>query len=143
MKKFVAQYENADFFKNIRKTSTELRNCSISREKASDEMGTIKTQLGIGISNGATIESERKKFYELISVYEKLVFECFSKKDDFILIFDDLDEIEKERNLAEDIIIDLINQAKEINLRKHKGKLKIILLLRSDILNELQLKNAN
>ena len=104
-----------------------------------------KRGLNLGIAQGLSVEAERKKFYELINSYEKLVFQSLSRSDDVLLIIDDLDEIEENRDKAGDIIVALINVAKEYNLKvKHyKGKVKIILLLRSDILSELQVKNAN
>lgn len=141
---FVEQYDNVDFFKKIKRIDTDSKESGASKEKKSVDKSS-KALFNIGLARGMSVEAERKKFYELINSYEKLVFQCFSEKDDVLLIIDDLDEIEKDRNKAGDIIISLINVAKEYNLKtkQHKGKVKIILLLRSDILSELQVKNAN
>lgn len=150
LRKLVEQYDNYSFFKQIKIVSNsgkEIENLSNTKTKASK--GAMEQENAEAYSRrktrAFTVESERKQFYELINSYEELFFKCLSKNDDLMLIVDDLDELEKEEQKTGNIIIGLINAAKEYNLRfkKSKGKEKIVLLLRSDILNELQVQNAN
>lgn len=146
LRKFVDQYDNISFFKDIKKIDTDSKESGFVKEKrAVTDIKSNSSALNFGFAKGMSIEAERKQFYELINSYEKLVLQSFSKSDDVLLIIDDLDEVEKDREKAGDIIITLINVVKEYNLKnkKIKGTLKIILLLRSDILSELQAKNAN
>ena len=146
LKKLVEQYDNISFFKDVKKIGTDSKDVAIMGERLTgNDVKNRKRGLNLGIAQGLSVEAERKKFYELINSYEKLVFQSLLRSDDVLLIIDDLDEIEENRDKAGDIIVALINVAKEYNLKvKHyKGKVKIILLLRSDILSELQVKNAN
>lgn len=146
LKKLVDQYDNISFFKDVKKINTDSKGARFANEKSNGKDNNVKKSgVNFGITQELSIEAERKQFYELINSYEKLLFQSLSKFDDLLLIVDDLDEIEKERENVGNLIVSLINVAKEYNLkaRQFKGKIKIILLLRSDILNELQLKNAN
>ena len=145
LKKFIEQYDNISFFKDIKRIDTDSKDIAFTKERSSGRRKNKKGGLNLGIAQGLSVEAERKKFYEVINSYEKLVFQSLSKRDDVLLVIDDLDEIEEDRKKAGDIIISLINVAKEYNLKaKHyNGKVKVILLLRSDILSELQVKNAN
>ena len=146
LKKLVDQYDNLDFFKDIKKIDNDSKETRISGERGGGKNKSgNKFGLSRGMIKGISVEAERKKFYEMINSYERIVFQSLTKKDDVLLIIDDLDEIEKDKGKAGDLIISLINVAKEYNLKSKKfsGKVKIILLLRSDILNELQIKNAN
>lgn len=144
LKKFVEEYDNYEFFKEMKKIDSKVKEGKAAGKKQKKGKST-RGEINCGFSVGMTVESERKKFYELINSYETLLFESISKKDEMILIIDDLDEIEKDKEKAESIIAALINVTKEYNfkIKKYKGKLKIILLLRSDILNEIQVYNAN
>lgn len=141
LKKIVEQYDNDDFFKIMRKTGKKSIDKGYSSEKENDEK--FKRNANIRSSEEKSFEAERKKFFELINTYENLIFKCFSKKDDLLLIIDDLDEIEKDKDKIGDIIINLIRATQNYNFKSCKGKKKIILLLRTDILNELQGQNAN
>ena len=144
LKKFVTNYDNDSFFKEIKRTDSKNSDGRFGR-KSHTKGSPITNEVNCGISIGSSVESERKEFYELITAYEELLFKSISKNDDILLIIDDLDEIEKDKEKAEQIIAALINVTKEYNfkIKKYKGKLKIILLLRSDILNDIQVYNAN
>lgn len=150
LRKFLNEYENLDFFKEINQTiiASEESTCSTEANLGIKEVG-VDNKYGLGKATKVSkeIKRERKPIYELVNSYENLFFSCLSKKDDIILIIDDLDELEK--HLYDDgngsVIVELIKVAKSYNLKikKCKGKFKIILLLRSDILDKLQGRDAN
>lgn len=151
LKKIVDQYNNDSFFKETKLIVNNGKEKNVS--SGFGAKAHIKhTNLGSNnikankVSSATTIESERKRFFELIEKYESLLFESFSKKDDILLIFDDLDELKKKKgDNSEEVIANLIKIAKEYNLRvkQYSGKLKILMLLRSDILNKMQSNHAN
>lgn len=151
LKKIADQYNNESFFKETKLivSSAKERNISSSfgaKTDIKDVNAETNRASSNKISKGTTIEAERKRFFEMIEKYEQLLFDSFSRKDDILLIFDDLDELKKKTgDNSEDIIANLIKIAKEYNLQSEKcsGKLKIIMLLRSDILSKMQGKYAN
>ena len=150
LKNFTKKYENEDFFKIIKRINTS------SETFQSSNGGSVEISGKSSVSNlsitsnsstctGSTYEAERKDFFEMIHSFENLLFNALGKKDDITLIIDDLDELGnlKTENGRGNIIVNLIRVAKEYNLSSKCGKAKIILLLRSDILDELQMQNAN
>lgn len=153
LKKIVDQYNNDSFFKETRLIVNNGKEKNMSSGvgvKASTKHVNAENnnKRAKKISSATTIEAERKRFFELIEKYETLLFESFSKKDDILLIFDDLDELKKKKgDNSEEVIANLIKIAKEYNLyansSKCSGKLKILMLLRSDILNKMQSDYAN
>ncbi len=155
--KFIKKYDNDDSYRETKITTTKY----IQKEKGNNIDGSVvigkenKTHaLGAGASKkktystSVTIEAERKKFYELIGTFEKKIIKAISKNDDIILIFDDLDELDKnicDNPSDNDIIINLIKITKMYNSKyaEKKIKLRLILLLRTDILNKLQMYDTN
>lgn len=94
---------------------------------------------------------EIKNYISAISEIESLVLYCLNFID-VILIFDDLDEIELKFNIKNSqtpqisILLKLINAIKDINLKTQqiKGKKsKCIILMRSDVLTELNKFSSN
>ena len=112
-------------------------------------------------SNGSQVNGEaensssrnenytQKEYYALLEKLEELVFKCLEKNSEVFLIFDDLDELDEE--LIEDsyyykMIKSLIETVKSLNLKfSNKGKknTKIVVLLRSDILEEIHEHSSN
>lgn len=90
-----------------------------------------------------------KEYYELLEILENLVFQSLEKKSEVFLIFDDLDELDEE--LIKDsyyfkMIKSLIETVKDLNLkfnRIKKKNTKIIILLRSDILETIHEYSSN
>lgn len=149
LQKLLKSVENEEVFKEIRKTdvrSTEFNISGSGQREADDEEKKSNSMGGIfNISKSTSVESERKKFVELIHLYEERVFEAIGRNDNITIIIDDLDELGNTTTPAcvGKIIVNLITIAKEYNLKDLKGKCKIILLLRSDILDDLQAEYAN
>lgn len=150
IRKFVERYENLNIFKEVKKVEINSKEKNVSNEKdisnnCSKSAVTNRFRNGFSLSNGITVEFERKDFFELIKAYENKLFNSFSRCDDILLILDDLDEIEDGEDGLGTVLVKLINIAKEYNskLKKEKKKVKLILLLRSDILDGLQIRNAN
>jgi hypothetical protein len=153
--KFIKLYENDNEYKDVKSTRTN----SYEKEHASSiegskEMKKAASEVGYNTSrrklraSSFTIEAERKKFYELLKPFEDKIIKALSKNDDIILLFDDLDELDKnivEKPEDNDIIINLIKIAKDYNLRfkEHKKNIRLVLLLRTDILNKLQMYDTN
>lgn len=150
LKEFVKKYENDDFFKEIKRINSNSKSIQVSNNynhglklekyKSASASGFNNSQ-----SNGISFEAERKDFFEMIPAYEELLFNAIKKNDDIMLIIDDIDELGnlKSENGRGNIIVNLIRVAKEYNLKSKKGKAKIVLLIRSDILDELQIRYAN
>lgn len=155
--KFVKQYDNDETFKAIKSIES---GCKTS-EKGYMKSGTSNIKLNaysLEDSNSfstknlksktRSIESERKPFYELINSYERLIFKAVSSKNDIIIIFDDLDELDKKltkESAGNDIITNLLKIAKNYNTEFYDGNLKVrlILLVRTDILDKLQSYDTN
>ncbi len=89
-------------------------------------------------------EAERKGFFDFIDDLEELVIENLGSKDKIMVFFDDLDEIDKKLidDPSNDIILNFIKIAKNYNNRQN-NKIKIVLLIRTDILNKLQRYDGN
>lgn len=146
LKKFINEFENEDFFKNITRSSGKSDEKAVNsgigakHDKISFDRKESKKNI-----KSVSYEAERKKFYELIPVFENKVFSTMKKKDSFIIIIDDLDEMECDcSNGNRGInIISMIRVAKEYNLKNTESNFKYILLLRDDILSDLQCRNAN
>ncbi|WP_031546397.1 P-loop ATPase, Sll1717 family [Salinicoccus luteus] len=106
---------------------------------------------------GASIEDTHQtnksfiktEYYELISLLEKMVLNCMKKNKDSVLIYDDLDELEDR--IGEDssyykVLISMLETIKTINLEiKKTGRQnsKIIVVLRSDIIDDLHKYSSN
>ncbi len=155
--RFVRRYDNDDNFKDTKSTKIQF----VGRERG----GTASSSLdGKNVKNphvvtagfsmkktyntSITIESERKKFYEVLEAYEQKVKKSISREDDIILIFDDLDELDKsivDNPSDNDLIINLIKTTRMYNneFMEHNIKVRLILLVRTDILSKLQMYDTN
>ena len=150
LRRFIEYYENEEMFKTMKETTFN----SFEKENGGDlqikNAGKFSKKICGGISNkkkkgvSVTIEAERKKFFELIPVFEKKTFGTIKKDEKYIVILDDLDEIGVGNVNNGNILISLINSAKTYNLKEdNNDNFKFILLLRNDILDDLQYNNAN
>ena len=154
---FVKQYDNEVTFKAMKSITT---GCKVKEKgnSTSDSLNLEMHSININSNSAKTskfsrskttsIESERKPFFELIRSYERLVLKAISSKKDIILIFDDLDELDKKliKNPSDnDIIINLIKLAKFYNneFRVKNKKIRLILLVRTDIIDKLQSYDTN
>ncbi|MDF2636344.1 MAG: FunZ family protein, partial [Pelosinus sp.] len=102
--RFTQIYENDSEYKNIKSTRTDFSEKEKARSlEGSADLKKASSDLGVGRGSSKkktrgtsiTIEAEKKRFYELLTPFENKVFKALSKKDDIILIFDDLDELDK------------------------------------------------
>lgn len=92
------------------------------------------------------VEYNRKTLQELCGELEGYVLKAAFKNEKLYIIFDDLDELDKTLQEGnENITINLIKTAKYINTEfsKRNISIKIILLVRSDILDNLQYYDSN
>lgn len=83
----------------------------------------------------------------MLDNFESLILRATDKKQVICLIIDDLDELDRTINEhpENNVTINLIKAAKEINNKFYEeGKnVKVILLVRSDIINKLQMYDMN
>lgn len=148
------KYYDKIYSENIFKIS------NYSTENSSKQKSTDKLDLTItGTANGGNSTSqekgkkivcnyEKKSFYELISSLEKKVTKAISPDENMIIVFDDLDELEgkiSENKFYRDLIIKMLEIIKALNadLASKKLNAKIIVLLRSDVINSLQKYASN
>lgn len=97
-------------------------------------------------TNNTFIKTE---YYELINPLEDLIKKCLKRKREFVLIYDDLDELEDK--MSEDsnyypLLFTMLNIIKDINLNLRsigKKKSKIIVCLRSDIIDDIHKYSSN
>ncbi|WP_176519067.1 P-loop ATPase, Sll1717 family [Bacillus thuringiensis] len=119
----------------------------------------LKTKLPKELGIAATREDNAqvstnyipKEYFELLGQLEKLLFKCIKNKKDkeIVLIYDDLDELEEKiggDSFYHRALIAMIETVKNLNLVFRdlgKKNTKIILLLRSDIIDEIHKFSAN
>lgn len=90
-----------------------------------------------------------KEYFELIEQLEVLLFNCLKNEKEIILIYDDLDELEEkigEDSFYHRTLISMIETIKGLNIMfntLHKQNTKIIVLLRSDIIDEIHKFSSN
>ena len=90
-----------------------------------------------------------KEYFELIKQLEDLLYNCLKKEKEIVLIYDDLDELDEK--LGEDsthyrTLISMIETIKELNIAfksLNKKNTKIVVLLRSDIIDEIHKHSSN
>lgn len=150
LRKWIEQFENDDILKVIKSMNNYSTERSYSSQLTAKRDGDIplaaKGGLSRLISKGQTKESERKNFFELLPAFERKVFASIKAEEKFYVILDDLDEFTSNKDVKgrDNIIINLIKISKEYNLdNRGKGKYKFIVLLRTDILEDLQAKYSN
>ena len=151
LRKFMLEYNDDTFYKIVSLSTTNNQEITGNLSHGishSDKLQTSNFQHSAGIktSDGVSYESTRKRFFDLIDYFEQLVFDCFQINDHLLIILDDLDELKKEAGeQSENIIYNLITAAKKYNFyfNSRAKSLKIIMLLRSDILNKMQGNHPN
>lgn len=92
----------------------------------------------------------KTEYFESLKSLEKLVFNCINNTTKkIVLIYDDLDELEdktSENSSYYRVLLSMLETIKEINLslsNEGKTKSKIIILLRSDIIDDLHKHSSN
>ncbi len=147
LRRFIQMYENDGEFKIVREvissSKEKEKNQSLKTENKKDKKNSGVFSRKVIRGNTVTKEAERKQFFELIPIFEKMVNEAIKEGEKYSVILDDLDEIQVRDQENGNIIISLIKAAKEYNLNISDNKYKFILLVRNDILDELQFNNAN
>ncbi|EMI11405.1 hypothetical protein SAMN05216169_102242 [Anoxybacillus pushchinoensis] len=90
-----------------------------------------------------------KEYFELLPRLERLVLSCLKSKKEVILIYDDLDELEErinEHRFYYRVLISMLETIKQLNLLFkdiQKSSTKIIVLLRSDIIDQIHQYSSN
>ena len=155
LRKFYDEYSDKnDIFKVMRKTTTNGTTrehgaggvCNKKKDSGSTE---VKNNINFFKSRKTetVFEFEKKKFYELLDNFENLILRAIDKKQEICLIIDDLDELDRTINEhpENNVTINLIKAAKEINNKFYgeEKNVKVILLVRSDIINKLQMYDMN
>lgn len=106
------------------------------------------TEVGADAQDGVNINFELKKYYENLPKLKQLTISALSKSN-ITLIIDDLDELRicsKMDEYYSQCIANLINVSKHMNIElscKTRGKNKIIILLRDDIVEYLNENDSN
>lgn len=86
------------------------------------------------------------EYYENIPLLEELLINSLKHEKGFLLIFDDLDELDGATNKSieyNNSILGLIKTVKELNAKIYDYEHKAIIMLRSDIIRSLMLHSAN
>ncbi|MEZ7792172.1 P-loop ATPase, Sll1717 family [Niallia circulans] len=146
LKKFISTKYPDDIFK--------LVDFNKSQSKKSTLKTAFKTkgkQLDAGAEDTTSSSKNygQKQYYELLSQLKKLVFDCLKKKSEVVLIYDDLDEIEERVSESPNyykLLKSMLETIKELNIEFSKLKktsTKIIVLLRSDIIDEIHKHSSN
>lgn len=119
--------------------------------------GDVKSKgvkdLGVAASREDTAQISTNyiisEYFEVIGQLERLLFDCLKKEKEVVLIYDDLDELEEkigEDSLHYRTLISMIETIKNLNImfkNINKKNTKIIVLLRSDIIDEIHKVSSN
>lgn len=142
LKKFFdIRYEEKNNYESLSfKTSSQL----------SGEASGTTTSMVNKFKSIFTVDREHvlKPFYKVISPVEELIIKCL-KYSPITIILDDLDEIDSLNGLdkhACQVVIQLIEAIKNVNeviANNNIKKSKVILLIRSDILNVINKHSSN
>lgn len=152
---FSAEKKLKNFFKlqypdNIFKL-VDFNKSTSTGQKNSSFLGPKQAQFSEEQTNIVNTGQNYKhaEYFELLSRLHKLVSSCLIKKNNIVLIFDDLDEIDER--VTETInyyalLKCMLESAKKLNLEFSSiknGSAKIILLLRSDIIEGIHKYSSN
>lgn len=146
LKKFINTYENDNIYKDVKKiVDASKENSSKYGSKLSGEKKVLNSSSGTRTKRRYSLEGERKNFFELLPSFEKKVFGAIGKKQKYTIIVDDLDEITNDKNSIgrDEIIISMIKVAREYNLKDMNPDVKFVILLRTDIVDDVQAKYSN
>lgn len=134
--------ENGSLFKNNEMTQETIQKV---------EMRAIKKFVDMDINRLIQKKYRKKQYFELLGKYEHILLRAIPKNEKINFIIDELDNltelngINNNNNLRISIMINLIYATKHINqILSNKGYgIKFILLMRTDIINELQYSSNN
>lgn len=136
---------------NNRRKNGNFSISDFSKEYESNIMSTISKGGFVFGSNDKVGKKENYKknsYYALIDNLEEMVL-LLAKKKQIALIFDDIDEyIEKAYDndvfyLFLNKFVEIVHEVNEDFCLKTKKKSKVILLMRSDIIDQMQTKSSN
>jgi len=111
-------------------------------------LNPLKEIIKIFGKKDVTLSGKRPQFFKVIESLQSVVVDCLKEieqyQNDFFIIIDDLD-IEYSSASEYDCIFisELIRVAKEMNSTFFKYNVNILVLIRDDILNDLNSKNAD
>lgn len=146
LKKFLSKKYPDDLYKlkDFNKTTSESSTLNGETKKSNSKArATIESGKQISENYG------QKEYFELLNTLESLVTKCIKKHKDIILIFDDLDELEDRVNNHEfysKLLISMLETIQSLNLvfrKLNKVNSKIIVLLRSDIIDDIHSFSSN
>lgn len=147
---FKKQYNDDKLYKIIKGSYETSISSEVGVGKSNNITDVTENSIQGALSNQNTVAYEMvpKQFFEIISTLERYVIEAISLEDDISLVFDNLDELDKrlvDNPTDNDIILNLIKVTREYTnlFIDKKRKVRIILLLRTDVLNKLQVFDGN
>lgn len=146
LNKFLKQRYTSDIFKLDELTTSTAKKSIVSGSYKSTNQSLNGSREE---SKGNTKKFSNKKYYELIGQLEELISKNLDINQRITLIFDDLDELENPFNNEKNyfkMFKSMLETAQEINLKlnhKLKNNSKIIILIRSDILDEIHKHSSN
>lgn len=148
LNKFLKYFESDDIFKQVKMIAESTKEMKTQCETSLDKNKKNRKYSILGTKNKGekySVENVRKEFFELIQPLEQKVFKAIGKRDSYTIIVDDLDEIKNnEESVGRDeVIINMLKVAREYNLKKMPIDLKYVILLRTEILDDLQVKYSN
>jgi hypothetical protein len=135
----------------------KLKSLSTSSLKKSNLTGSggLKNTFNPTISAGLEEQKqlnhtyENKEYFESLNTLENLIATCLLKSNEFVLIYDDIDEIEnkiEKKDFYFKLLISMLETIKSLNLMfksLNKQDSKIIVLLRSDIIDQIHPYSSN
>lgn len=133
---------------NYQSKNYSLQECLLSEAQIENTIKTFKKLIKASASSTTKKDYQQKNYYSVLSELKDLVFKLLNFIS-IILIFDDLDELELKldnENTDISLLLNLIYSVKTINSEmQEKGlnKSKCILLMRSDILSQLNKFTSN
>jgi hypothetical protein len=148
LKKFIESKYNDDIYKvkGLSKSHTKKRNVGGKLKYKGEADAELSTALEDQLQTNTSLRN--KEYFELLQHLQSLVKDSLSQSNDITIIYDDLDELEKKVEQDEThnrTLISMIETIKSLNqwLSGEGFKSKIVLVLRSDILNQLHKDSSN
>lgn len=143
--------ESTDDISNFITQEISSATSDILEAKASVDLSKgIATNLKAKSNNKQTNGMIRKSYYDKIGELESLLQSYFetqkNKNTKIVLFYDDLDELENKINAKQHfnrVIISMLESAKHINLKFGVDRCRIILILRSDIIESVHEFSSN
>ncbi|PGM06384.1 FunZ [Bacillus thuringiensis] len=155
---FTAEYKLAQFLKNIYpddifKVKDVNKSFGIKNSLKGDAKKKGLSELAVTAAHENTAQVSTnyltKEYFELISQLEELLYNCLKKEKEIVLIYDDLDELDEkfgDDSKHYQTLISMLETIKDLNIvfkSLSKKNTKIVVLLRSDIIDEIHKHSSN